>query len=198
MKVIVFPRNYKESGQLEEDEKGKDSLNWYLLADSALTNTGKPFYMPQDMGKVTVSLSVAIRINRLGKSIAGKFASRYFSESAPVLNFQFSELKEKLQKRGLDITPAINFDRCLFIGEFRRLEDQQEIYLVKNGAQKLEWDRTKLLLREEELIENISRLNTLKMGDIILPGLSGNIEVGLEDKFVVKRGVEEEFYVKVK
>lgn len=49
----------------------------HLIADSAIARSGQPWFMP-DCGSVwTGSTALAVRIGRLGKGIARKFAMRY-------------------------------------------------------------------------------------------------------------------------
>ena len=50
-----------------------------LMADSAIRPDRRPLFLPTDQ-QWKCEIRPAIRINRLGKSIAKKFASRYYSE----------------------------------------------------------------------------------------------------------------------
>ncbi len=52
----------------------------YTQPDSALLKDGKPFFMPDNLGDVSVQLAVVACIDRLGKSIAKRFAHRYYNE----------------------------------------------------------------------------------------------------------------------
>lgn len=184
MKVVVF----------EKCVQG----GWYLLADSAITNTGKPFYLPDDYGTVSVSIGMAVRIDRIGKSISPKFASRYYHSIAPVLHFRMSELEEKLRSEGLPADASRNFDRSLFVGEFRPLSEISDLFLTHNGVEVAKYDTKKQILCVDELISGISRLNTMKMGDFIVPGLSVQFTIKEGDILEVKDKDNTLFYVKVK
>lgn len=189
MKVIVVEREYGRSGTEE---------GWYLLADSAVTNTGKPFYLPEKLGRVSVCLSAAVRISRLGKSVSSKFASRYYTEVAPCLHFNLPDYREKLREKGLPDTGAMNFDRSLFVGEFLPVEDMKEISLYINEEKKCEIKLDTLPEMVDNFIGEISKLNTIKMGDLIIPGIGGRQEIKEGDKLIVEVNGEEGFYVKIK
>ena len=191
MKIIVTVNNY-----------GKDAVSryksWYILADSTMTNTGKPFYIPDFIGEISVSLGVAIRITRLGKHIDTKFASRYFSEYAPALHFWSPELEKKLKTKNLPADASRNFDRSLFVGDFKQITDFKPLDLFKNGECITDFNIHRLLLPIEKVIEDFSVINTLKMGDIILPGLSEGVRIGEGDVLEVSSDGNKEFHVKIK
>lgn len=191
MKVFVCVNNYG-------DENRGNAGGWYYLADSSVTNTGKPFYLPENMGRVTVSLSGIIKISRLGKLVTPKFAQRYFSEMAPGLHFTLPDYKNHLKEEGLPEDPARNFDRSLFVGDFMEFSTDKSFELWKNGEMIRMFNFNELLVSPEDLIAEISVMNTLKMGDLLVPGLSGEIELGIGDFLEVKTNGENAFHVKVK
>lgn len=173
MKVFAIVNNCR--GDNTEGEPG-----WFFIADSAVTNTGKPFYLPEIEGDVTASLCLAVRISRLGKYVDKKFSYRYFSECAPAVHFRCLTFGEELQKDGLPEDAALSFDRCLFVGEFSPVSDFEEVEMIINGEKKVIFNLGDLKHSIEELISRISVMNTIKMGDLLLPALK---ETG-----VVKRG----------
>ena len=184
MKVIIF-------GNINKNY-------WYVLADSAVTNTGKPFYLPEDLGRVTVSLGFSLRISRLGKHISEKFAPRYYSEAAPTLHFKLHDYEKNLINSGLPSDAARSFDKSLVVGDFQNLDFSSNIELFINNEKQLEFDLNKLPYSIESVITEVSKINTLKMGDIILPGLSSEIFVKEGDLLEVKKNGERLFHVKVK
>lgn len=191
MKVFVCVNNYST-------EKSEKNFGWYFLADSAVSNTGKPFFLPEDSGMVSVSLAPAVRISRLGKFIAPKFASRYFSEWAPALHFYLPELENNLRLTGLPQDPAWNFDRSLFVYDFIPFRPEDNFTLLKNGEESGSFSLPDLLLPIEEVIARVSRLNTVKMGDILLPALGEGVSLKSEDLLEVMINGQKAFHVKVK
>lgn len=171
---------------------------WYLLADSAVTNTGKPFYLPDFAGKTEVSLTCAVRISRLGKSIEPKFASRYYSEYAPALHFTLPEYNDRLKENDLPQDPSRSFDRSLFVGDFINITDLASFKLKINGEEKGEFNFGNLHRTIEDSLSDVTHLNTLKIGDLLVPGLSGFFEIKEGDFLEVVKGEERLFYVKVR
>lgn len=191
MKVIVFENNYGEGN--EGKKKG-----WYFLTDSAVTNTGKPFYKPENVGKLTVTLTVAVKISRLGKAISEKFANRYYSEYAPALHLQLPEFGELLKESDLSEDASRSFDQALFVDDFQPFSEIKEYELWVNGEKKIVWDIRFLNDSVDKLIANFSKMNTVKMGDLLLPGLSETIDLEVGDRLEVKSEGKIYFMVKVK
>ena len=133
---------------------------WYFLADSAVSNIGKPFYLPEFMGKTIVGLSCTVRISRLGKSIDPRFAYRYYAEYAPVLHFVLPAYESELKDRGLPLDASRSFDRSLFVGEFMSLSDKSPLYLRINGIEKAEFNFNKFNEKIDNSVSAASRLNT--------------------------------------
>lgn len=191
MKAIVMVNNYQPINPLV-------GQGWYFLSDSAVSNTGKPFYHPDSYGKLMVSLSGLVRISRLGKCIEPKFAGRYYSEYAPCVHFTLPQYGERLKELSLPLDASRSFDRSLFVGDFISKEYPETLKLKVNGEKKSEFSFENLHLSIEQCISSVSQLNTLKMGDYILPALSGFIEIKEDDYLEVIKGDERVFHVKVK
>lgn len=191
MKVIV-------ADHTSASEENEADFGWYFLADSAVINTGKPFYRPEGKGMVKVALSGAIKINRLGKAISPRFASRYYSEIAPALHFSLPEYENILKEKGLPPDASRNFDKSLVVGDFNPIEENIEIELYLNGALKETFTLKNIKKKAEEVISAISEMNTLKMGDLVLPGMSAGFEVKGNDILEVKINGVEAFSMRVK
>ncbi|MCH5235593.1 MAG: hypothetical protein J1E16_09875 [Muribaculaceae bacterium] len=191
MKIFVIVNNYPQSTLPSHQ-------GWYLLADSAMTNTGKPFFIPENIGTVNAYLGIAIKISRLGKHIETKFAHRYYSEWAPVVHFVFKTVEERLGNDHLPLDASRSFDRSLFVGDFKPLEELDDIALYKDGELKQIFSMSKILSNPDEVIRNVSDINTLKIGDIIVPALTEPTEVIIGNFLEVKKGDERLFHVKMK
>ena len=72
-----------------------------MKPDSALVINNRPFFYPDFSNNVHHELELVIRIDRLGRSIEEKYASRYFSEIALGLDFTARDLQDEQKKKGL-------------------------------------------------------------------------------------------------
>lgn len=193
MKAIVFNCNYANP-----DKPCQNSADWYIVADSAVSNVGKPFYLPDEFGETVAALGLALRINRLGKGIQKKFAQRYFQEMSPALVYSLPQYALQLTQRGASPDPALSFDRCLMAGEPIPFQPDAKMELKINGDTQSTFSLENLNYSIGHCIENFTRINTIKMGDILIPGISPGIRLNEGDFLQVFCNGIEAFMVKVK
>ena len=78
MKIIAVGMNYaqhnKELGHTQENREPVI----FMKPDSAILKDGKPFFVPDFSHEVHYETEVVVRICRLGKNIAPRFAHRYY------------------------------------------------------------------------------------------------------------------------
>ena len=122
-----------------------------LKGDSCLLNGRKPFFTPEGTREIGVTECVILRVSRLGRGIARKFAGRYYDAVAPGVDFVALDLLREAQASGKPWTEAIAFDYSLAIGEWIAPE------LLND----------ELVLSPEEAIERASRTMTIRQGDLI-------------------------------
>ena len=176
MKITVVENN--------DITREDNQLGWYLISDSAWTNAGKPFFYPENTEIVTVYLAPVIRINRLGKYIAEKFAGRYYSEFAAGLHFTLPQVYETLVSKGLSTDAAHSFDRSLIVSPFFPLPENLNDILMSleiNDQPKAHWNPTTMKFSLDKVISEVSKTNTVKMGDFIIPTLVGAYEIKIGD-----------------
>lgn len=134
-----------------------------LIADSALTLPGRPTFLP-DMAEAASwggELLLAVRISRLGKSIAPKFAPRYFD----AVSLVFRLLPLDAEGRRLDSLGNL-MDFALAIGHWAPLPTAGEpLTIATDGATATIDDPT---AAAASAVTAVSRIATLKMGDMLL------------------------------
>ena len=193
MKIIVFTgNNIKEREGL---------LSWYNIADSALSNTGKPFYLPDDSGEVTAAIGLVLKISKLGKYIHPRFASRYYNQWAPAVHFCLKGLMDTLYANHLPVAPALSFDRSLMVGDFINISENPEkikIGLKINDESSVELNLNNFKYSAENLLHEFSKSNTVKMGDLLIPAISIANKIRIGDILDVTVNDETAFTVKVK
>ncbi len=158
-----------------------------LKGDSCLLNGRKPFFVPEWSQEIGITPCMILRVSRLGKEIAPKFASRYYDAVAPGEDFIAMDKARELAAAGKPWTPAIAFDYSLAIGE----------WMDKGDRLKVIGDR--LLMSPEEAIEQASKVMTIRQGDLIyIQAKQAPRLVQKEEIITVEVDGEEKLYCKIK
>ena len=151
---------------------------WTLISPAGILQGGNPYFVPDFDSRFEARLSLAVRIGKLGKGIARRFAGRYVEALAPATVFVATDLLEGLKSSGFPWTSAISYDRCLALGKFTSMPYNETdgckccLEIHNSGSDDIITFKKESHARLEEIIEAISRDNTLKTGDILLAGLS--------------------------
>ena len=176
MKIIGFV--YRE-GQTEMVLKG----------DSCLLNGRKPFFLPEGTHEIGATECVILRVSRLGKGIAPKFAARYYDAVAPGVDFIAMDLLRKAQAAGKPWTQAIAFDYSLAIGEWITNDEMSAAKLLND----------ELIVSPEEAIAEASKVMTIRQGDLIyVQRAQAPRPVEKEEIIRMEIDGEEKLYCKIK
>lgn len=132
------------------------------IPDSALLSGDKPFFIPDLPGPWRFRFYPAFRLNRLGKSIAAKFADRYYDALT---------IAARPITGNYPLSLITGMDGAFITGRWITPPSSARTAAI-NGNAPAAIDPTATLVNEA--IEIVSRLMTLKMGDIIAPGYFDN------------------------
>lgn len=195
MKIFAVGMNYAQHNKeiktallqqgvsTADDDKQREPVI-FTKADSSLLKDGKPFFVPDFMGRIDYETEVVVRISRLGKSIPEQFAHRYYDALTIGIDFTARDLQKKLREEGQPWEIAKGFDGAAVIGEWIEKEklyspdaigENQGIQALHfrmemNGETKQEGCTSDMLCSVDRLIAYISQYFTLKTGDIIFTG----------------------------
>ena len=148
-------------------------LIWFFMPDSTIIRSGNPFYVPEFDDRFEAYPALAIKINRLGKSIAPRFVHRYFCEASFAMTVRATSLLERLRSAGLPWTPAVNFDKSCFLGDFTDFNALCEKGInLQIGDETVSYSREEMMSRIESVISSITSDTIIKTGDIVLMPLS--------------------------
>lgn len=146
-------------------------FSYYLVADSAAVPWRKPCFVPDFADDFRLRPVVAVRIDRLGKGIAPKFASRYYNMAAFGYSLHADDLLRRLAAAGQPQTAALSFDGSLCLGPWQTFA---EIAQQVSAGVTCHIGTDETLLRFPELaditaraISFLSNTYTLKTGDIL-------------------------------
>ena len=169
----------------------------FTKCDSALLIPGKPFFVPDHLGRIDYEGELVVRICRLGKNISERFAHRYYDALTVGIDFTARDLQKQASSEGLPWTIAKGFDGSAAIGEWvslqgcggtgaRGCEDSDEgrvfsFRLDKNGETVQQGSTADMIHSIDSIISYLSRFFTLKTGDLIYTGTPvgvGPVSVG--------------------
>ena len=177
MKIIGFVYN-------GEGLKAKGEWEIVLKGDSCLLNGRKPFFMPDWSQEIGVTPCLILRVSRLGKEIAYKFADRYYDAIAPGEDFVAMDKLREAQAEGKPWTQALAFDYSLAVGTF---SDER---LAISGD---------FVLSPQEAIVEASKLMTIRQGDLIyIQTAQAPRKVQKEEILRIEVEGEEKLYCKIK
>ena len=169
MKIIFIGRNYAEHAaelheQLNDSGKFPEEPMFFLKPDTALLRNNDPFYIPSFSQEVHYECELVVRINRVGKAIAERFAHRYYDEVALGIDFTARDLQRRAIAEGLPWESCKAFDRSAAIApEFVSLQelggDVQRLHftLDVNGERRQRGDTSEMLFTVDRIIASVSR-----------------------------------------
>ena len=176
MKIFAVGLNYlQHNKELDGTLYKPEEPVIFTKADSALLTGGKPFFIPDYTQQCEYETEVVVRICRLGRSIAQRWAHRYYDQVTVGIDFTARDLQRRLRSQGMPWELSKGFDGSAVIGEMVRKEelpDVQDLHfcLDINGQRVQEGHTADMLFKVDELVSYISRFFTLKMGDLIYTG----------------------------
>ncbi len=152
----------------------------FTKADSSLLKDGKPFFVPDHLGRVDYETEMVVRICRLGKSIPERFAHRYYDAVTVGIDFTARDLQRRLRDAGQPWDLCKGFDGAAAIGEWIPKEKFLDIqalhfHLDINGKTVQEGCTSDMLYGVDRLISFISQFFTLKTGDMLYTGTPAGV-----------------------
>lgn len=179
MKIICVGWNYSDhNAEMKHEPAGEPLI--FMKPDSALLRENKPFFIPDFSKQVEYEVELVVRINRLGKNISEKFASRYYEEVALGVDFTARDLQQRQRALGAPWEIAKAFDNSAVISDFiplSTLANAEGILfsLSKNGVEVQRGNTRDMLFSVNQIIAYVSRFFTLKIGDLIYTGTPAGV-----------------------
>ena len=140
------------------------SPHFYLRPDTALMRNGRIFYIPDFCRQISGAMALVVRINRLGRQIAPRFAHRYYQETALGFCLYAADLLKQNQASGVSWTPACALDYSAPLSDFfspaSEYPPDQEVFA---------WEQWQGSLSDsiDQSVSHISHYISLRMGDLI-------------------------------
>lgn len=187
MKILAVGMNYAEHNkELDGTLYKPEEPVIFTKADSALLKDGKPFFIPDFTTQCDYETELVVRICRLGKNISTRFAHRYYDAVTVGIDFTARDLQRKLRAEGKPWELCKGFDNSAVIGDFILKEDLPDIqqipfHLDIDGHTVQSGYSGDMIFAVDEIIAYISRIFTLKIGDLIFTGTPpgvGPVQIG--------------------
>jgi len=185
MKILAIGMNYpshvKEMSKILSPE-----LVIFSKPESALLLNNKPFFYPDFSTDIQYETEIVVKIDRLGKNIAEKFAHRYYNEITVGIDFTARDLQRQCKEKGHPWEIAKAFDNSAPVGRMVAkitFPDIQNINfrLDINGTNVQQGNTKDMIFAVDKIIAHVSRFFTLKNGDLIFTGTPhgiGPVKIG--------------------
>jgi 2-keto-4-pentenoate hydratase/2-oxohepta-3-ene-1,7-dioic acid hydratase in catechol pathway len=179
MKIICIGRNYIDHVD-ELKNKKPSSPVIFLKPETALILKNQPFFIPDYSNDVHYEVEILVKIKKLGKSIETKFSHKYYDQVGLGIDFTARDLQSELKKNGLPWEKSKAFDGSALIGEWVNKNEFNDLNnlnfsLNKNGKSVQSGNTFNMLWSIDELISEVSKFFTLKIGDVIFTGTPSGV-----------------------
>jgi 2-keto-4-pentenoate hydratase/2-oxohepta-3-ene-1,7-dioic acid hydratase in catechol pathway len=205
MKIICVGLNYATHNKEMQHALLLSEPVIFMKPDASLLKDGKPFFIPDFSSDMQYEAEIVVKINRLGKSINRRFASRYYDEITVGIDMTARDLQRKLMLDRLPWEISKSFDHSAVIGRFVSIEkesldiDAIPFRLDIDGRTVQQGNTADMTFKVDEIIEYISRFVTLKMGDLIFTGTPagvGRVEINNRLQGYMNNKKLLDFYIK--
>ncbi|HAT47816.1 MAG TPA: 2-hydroxyhepta-2,4-diene-1,7-dioate isomerase [Flavobacteriales bacterium] len=180
MKIICIGRNYANHA-LELGNPVPSEPVIFLKPQSSILSHKHPFYIPEWTNEVHHEVELVVKIDRVGKTISEEHAPRYYSEIGLGLDLTARDVQMRLKANGHPWERAKAFDGSAVVGEFISLGDlgrdvQDLRFTLSNRDNILQEGCTQnMLFSVNQLIAEVSRFMTLKVGDLLFTGTPAGV-----------------------
>lgn len=179
MKIICIGRNYAEHAKELNNPVPQEPVI-FLKPDTALLPKKMPFFYPDFSKDIHYEAELVVKIDKVGKNIAEKFAHTYYSQITMGIDFTARDLQSVYKKEGLPWERAKAFDGSAPVGRFidkSRFTDINKLSfsLEINGEQRQSGNTSNMLFSVDMIIAYVSQFFTLKIGDLIFTGTPAGV-----------------------
>ena len=180
MKIIAVGKNYADhalefDGTIERPEVPMI----FMKPDSSILKNGKPFFLPEFLGRVEYEAEIVVRISNLGKNIPTRFAHRYYDAVTVGIDFTAREWQRRLIAEGAPWELSKGFDGAASLGDFIPTEGLDvcnlPFHLDIDGQTVQSSNSNKMLFSIDEIVNYVSKYCTLRTGDLIFTGTPAGV-----------------------
>ncbi len=179
MKIICIGRNYIEHAK-ELNNPVPSKPMFFMKPDTAIVNNNSPVYYPKHTKDLHYEAELVLKISKKGKHISAKFAHTYYDEIGIGIDFTARDVQDECKKKGHPWEIAKGFDQSAPLGKFinkSELSDPNGITfsLSINSEIRQNGNSKDMIFSFDEIIAYVSKLITLKPGDLIFTGTPAGV-----------------------
>ena len=171
MNIIIVRNNYGDSALIDKTVTPR----YDFLPETAQLRNERPLFLPDFANPASISLYLAVRICRLGRSISERFAHRYYDAATVIPHFSVP-LAPNGQSADSELPFAATqgFDNALPTGRYLPIDRNQlaacSFSLSVDGQEQLNGLGSALRFDADHLIAHLSHYHTVRNGDLLLLG----------------------------
>lgn len=188
----------------EFDNQVPDEPVIFTKPDTALLKGNKPFFYPDFSSDIHYEVEILLKINKEGKNIDKKFASKYYDEIGIGIDFTARDIQMKAKEKGLPWALAKGFNGSAPISSFVSVDTVNNLNnlsfsLKLNNEIKQVGNTKDMLFSFDKIVAYISTFCTLKKGDIIFTGtpagvgpiaIGDQLECYIEDRLMLQTKIK--------
>jgi fumarylpyruvate hydrolase len=204
MKIFAIGWNYLDHNKELAFDKLPEEPTFFMKGETAVLKDNKPFFYPDFSQQIEYEVEIVVRIDKLGKGIDEKFASRYYSEIGLGIDFTARDLQQRQRAAGGPWEICKSFDNSAPISSFvpiSRFDNVQNIafHLDLNGKTVQKGNTANMIFSIDRIIAYLSHFFTLKTGDLIFTGTPvgvGPVQIGNRLQGYIQEELMFDFLVK--
>ena len=180
MKIIAVGKNYADHAlEFDGTVERPEAPMIFMKPDSAILKNGKPFFLPDFLGRVEYEAEIVVRISNLGKNIPTRFAHRYYDAVTVGIDFTARDWQRRLIAEGAPWELSKGFDGAATLGEFIPTEGLDvtnlPFRLDIDGQTVQSSNSSNMLFSIDEIVNYVSKYCTLRTGDLIFTGTPAGV-----------------------
>ncbi|MFV0538404.1 MAG: fumarylacetoacetate hydrolase family protein [Dysgonomonas sp.] len=184
MKIICVGLNYHDHNkEMNRAPSSKDDNPvLFMKPDTALlSGESNDFYIPDFSSEIHYEAELVIKINKVGKNIAERFAYRYYEEVSLGIDFTARDIQGELKKKSLPWEISKAFDNSAVVGKFVHKDlyakpiSNLDLRLEIDGKAVQSGNTSNMIHPVDKIIAYASRFFTLKTGDLIFTGTPAGV-----------------------
>ena len=203
MKIFAIGRNYIDHAKELNNPVPAEPM-FFMKPDTALIRHNKPFFYPDFTKDLHHEVEIVLKMSKVGKSVAEKFAHRYYDEIGIGIDFTARDIQAKCKEKGFPWEIAKAFDGSAPVSEFVPIEKFQDVHQLNfhldiNGVTVQSGNTRDIIFSFEKVITHISKYVTVKMGDLIFTGTPagvGPVKIGDRLQAYIEDELMLDFYVR--